>query len=488
MPELPPIPQEAITKTYTLEELHAIYKKWLHIQEDYTINAVLCAVLGNFVAGEVDIIGIVGPSGSLKTELLRCFGETENQYIYPISSITEHTFISGFKGNQDTIPLLRCRAIIIKDLTTMLSRKEDIRAGIFADFRELTDGYMKKEFGSGVKREYKDIHSSIIFASTNAIERYYSMYSSLGARMVFVRPRFDPTESRIKSATNQLQLKAMRDELHAITMGFLKGILKQIEDMKDKQPIIDCFTAETIGKACDFIAKARTTIHKNFRGEMDEIPEPEAPTRLYNTVLKLTRLHILIQGREESNDTDKDFAFRILMDNLPKIKGRVFAVLSKDWVITPELAKMADLSTNMAHNVLDEMAALKVVEKATRGEQDGRADAYRLHEDYLDIITQLRVVIPQDDVSLINKREEENEQSDSQHAIKGGVDSQHPIHYNGICEGCGKHTEVQRSLWGVLCKYCVVDYKKDRIIQQVPEIKPEKSPVPEPILRPGGEL
>ena len=108
--------------------------------------------------------------------MMRTFGETQNQYCYPISSITEHTFVSGLEKNVDTIPLLRGRAIVVKDLTTLLSKKEDIRSAVFADFREITDGYIHKEFGNGVKKEFHDIHSSILFACTPAIERYYSMY------------------------------------------------------------------------------------------------------------------------------------------------------------------------------------------------------------------------------------------------------------------------------------------------------------------------
>ena len=170
--KLPDIPLELITgTTHTIIELLECFKSRLHIEEDYNITAPVCAFLGNFLAHEPDIIGVVQPSGSIKTELLRTFGDTENQYCYPISSVTEHTFVSGLKDNFDTLPLLQGRAIIIKDLTSLLSRKEDVRAAVFADFRELTDGYIGKEFGNGVKKEYHNIHSSILFGCTPAIER-----------------------------------------------------------------------------------------------------------------------------------------------------------------------------------------------------------------------------------------------------------------------------------------------------------------------------
>lgn len=178
---------------------HDVFKKHLYIQEDYNIDGPVCAVIGSFLVDEPDIVGLVGPSGSIKTELLRSFGETKNQFCYLISSVTEHTFVSGLKENVDTIPLLRYRPVIIKDLTTLLSKKEDIRSAVFADFRELTDGYLQKEFGNDVKKECFNIHSSVIFGCTSAIERYYSIYSNLGARMVFLKPQNDPKKARARA-------------------------------------------------------------------------------------------------------------------------------------------------------------------------------------------------------------------------------------------------------------------------------------------------
>jgi hypothetical protein len=132
-------------------------------------------VIANFCEGSPDILGIIGPSGSTKTELIRSLGETQNQYVYPVSTITEHTLVSGHKDSNDLVPQLKGRILAIKDLTSILARKEDVRAAIFADFRELTDEYIRKEFGNGIAKEYGGIHSSILFASTTAIERYYSM-------------------------------------------------------------------------------------------------------------------------------------------------------------------------------------------------------------------------------------------------------------------------------------------------------------------------
>ena len=208
------MPATVVDGPKTIEELLEKFHGNLYFEEDYNVTGPVCAFLCNFTPQDPVIIGIIGPSGSIKTEMIRSFGEVQNQFCYPLSSITENTLISGMDKNIDTIPLLRGRVLTIKDLTTLLSKNDDIRSAIFADFREFNDGFIHKEFGNGVKKEYHEIHSAILFASTPAIERYYSMYAHLGTRMLFMRPQNDPIKARKKSRENQVAgIKPIRQAL-----------------------------------------------------------------------------------------------------------------------------------------------------------------------------------------------------------------------------------------------------------------------------------
>ncbi len=271
--KLPPIPQVAITGTTTdISALIAQIKEHFSIEEDYNIEGPVCAVLSSFLPNEPDIIGIVQPSGGLKTEILRTFGESENQFCYPLSSVTENTFVSGFDKNLDTTPLLRARPILVKDFTSLLSKREDTRSAIFADFREITDGYIRKEFGSGVKKEYHNIHSSLIFGSTPAIEHYYSLYSNLGARMIFLKPHNDPKKAREQSRKNQGKIKQIRKELNEAMLSFLDFQLRRLDS--EGLPELSDEMAEEIGEYCDFLAVARYPVHYDHRGEADQVPTP----------------------------------------------------------------------------------------------------------------------------------------------------------------------------------------------------------------------
>lgn len=396
-----------------VHELVATFKKWLYIKEDYNITAPFTGIIANFCEGSPDIIGIIGPSGSTKTEFIRSLGETQNEYVYPVSTITEHTLVSGHKDSRDLVPQLRGRILAIKDLTSILSRKEDVRAAIFADFRELTDEYIRKEFGNGIAKEYRDIHSSILFASTNAIERYYSMYSNLGQRMIFIRPENDPKEARKRASENRGKQKEMRAELHAVTKRFIASML-QVKERKGLPTTPDDIQEE-MGILYDFLAIARTTIHHDFKtGDIDELPEPEFPTRIANTVGRLCEVHALFYGRDEVNDEDMAFGCRIISDNLPTMRWKVLRSLTKEWQHTAKIAQVADLPPRSAKYHLDELVALKLAEKLLKDEADSsmdhRFDYFKLSDLAADAIekydTRIRTdgIIREEQSKLIDKQ------------------------------------------------------------------------------------
>jgi len=386
-------------------ELLEISKRWLHIEEDYAILGPACVALANFCPGDPDIIGIIGPSGSSKTEIVRSFGERQNQYVYPLSSITPRTLISGHKEGKDLVPRLEKRLLAIKDLTTTLSKNEDDRAQIFAQFRELTDGYIQMEFGIGPPKEYHDIHSSILFASTNAIERYYSLHATMGQRMIFLRPRGDPQKARERAAENRNKLPQMREELHSAIMRFIRDRLAEIDQVG--LPGIPEDRESSLGKMCDFLAIARTHIHHNIEGEIDEIPEPEYPTRLMNAISRLMQIHALVFGRETTDSKDLAFATRIVQDNIPTIRWQVLAAMGQDPQPTAEVGKAARMPTGPAKRILEELVALKLVHKTLRSEkeegQDKRADSYELTPE-----TQMMVRKLSESLEWVDKRKTDN--------------------------------------------------------------------------------
>lgn len=365
---------------FSLERLLEANRKHLHIDEDYNVTIVPIVIIANQLPHDVDVVIIVGPSGSLKTELLRELGDDENQYIYPVSTITEHTLASGLVENEDLAPRLRGRTLIIKDFTSILSKRDDVLAQIFADMRELTDGYIQKEYGSGAKKRHKGLHSSVLAASTNAIERYHSLFNTLGSRALLVRPINNSMEARKQTWANQksLHIKEIREELHSEMFGFICSETARLkEHPEDYLPLSDT-DAEKIGSWCDTLAILRTHIPRDRMGRPFSEPEPEFPTRLMSSICKLTQVHAFIHRREPGAG-DMEFARRLVYDNIPTLRLRALPHLSTKKTTTSAISEASGLGTDVVRNALEDLVTLGICKKVSR---ESKEEGDKRHDDY----------------------------------------------------------------------------------------------------------
>jgi hypothetical protein len=201
--------------------------------------------------------------------------------------------------------------------------------------------------------------------------------------MIFFRPKNDPKKARERARENRDKQKEMREELHAVTMQFIASMLKA----KDEKglPTTPDIIAEEMGELFDFLAIARTTIHHDMRtGDIEELPEPEFPTRITNTVGRLMEAHALMNGRDEVNELDMAFGCRIISDNIPSMRWKILRALTTDWQHTAKISKYSDLPPRAVKYHIDEMVALGLVENLLKYEledsMDHRFDYFKLSE------------------------------------------------------------------------------------------------------------
>jgi hypothetical protein len=207
--------------------------------------------------------------------------------------------------------------------------------------------------------------------------------------MIFFRPKNNPKKARERARQNRNKQKVMRAELHDVTMRFIASMLK-VKEARGL-PTTPDHIADEMGDLFDFLAIARTTIHHDYRtGDIDELPEPEFPTRIANTVGRLMEVHAMLHGREEVNENDTAFGCRIVSDNIPSMRWKVLNALTKEWQHSAKIAKDADLTIGAVKYHLDELVALKLVEKLLKDElgdkMDHRFDYFKLSEMAADAI------------------------------------------------------------------------------------------------------
>lgn len=378
--------EEKDIKEKTIEETLKIFHKWIYFNNDYDVTIPSAYAISNFSDTDPGMLGIIAPSGAYKTEIIRAFAEEESKYVYPIDNLTARTFVSGLKNVEDIIPKLRRRLITVKDFTSLLSKKEDERVQIFSDFREIMDGYLTRKFGSGKEVNYRKIHSSVLFGSTKSIEKYYSLNSTLGQRIIFYKPNNNPEKATQQAYKNMNKTDEMRKELNIAMRGLLKHILTHKKDelmhLGDK---ISKEVIETLQQYVFITAILRTHVHRDYRGNIEEMPEIEYPTRLFKEIVKIIASHSILYEREVNNN-DIKAGLAVLTSNIPSERLAVISVLLDEAVgdiyyegepstiSTKRIANILQFSAGITKKNLDELLTLGIISIIGKGGREG--DSY----------------------------------------------------------------------------------------------------------------
>jgi hypothetical protein len=106
------------------------------LTDPYVIDVVLGSAAANFLEEDALNLYLIGPSSYGKTEILRSLNGHPS--IYPLSSLTPHTLVSGFKEekpNPQKSLLIRLQQmgvtmVVLKDFTTVLELRSEARQEI----------------------------------------------------------------------------------------------------------------------------------------------------------------------------------------------------------------------------------------------------------------------------------------------------------------------------------------------------------------------
>ena len=117
--------------------------------------------------------------------------------------------------------------VLIKDFTTILSMRREKRAAILSQLREIHDGEFRRSFGTGETKIWRG-RITVIAAVTPALDRHYSIFSTLGERFLQVRwHRPDSSaagEWAIRQQGREEMIRSLRQRgLLSMGAGLLEG-------------------------------------------------------------------------------------------------------------------------------------------------------------------------------------------------------------------------------------------------------------------------
>jgi hypothetical protein len=281
--KLPPI---------TVKELHATFKKWLHLENCDLLDIVMGCMWSTYLPGNPLWLMVVSPPSASKSETL--IPVSAYHRCYPLSTVTTKSLISGYQLQGNVDPSLFAAmeneraAIIIKDLTPLLQGNEAERDEVFGILRDAYDGSASKIFGNGVKREYENLHFSIIAGVTPAIDAFDSV--AMGERFLKFRAdreidRDDDITRAYKAITNCGDEKEMREELK---QACVRSLVRKIDI--DDTPKPDDRFAVVISELATVCARLRAVAPSDRFTDIQQMsPIMEAPPRLATQFTKLAQ-------------------------------------------------------------------------------------------------------------------------------------------------------------------------------------------------------
>lgn len=352
------------------EEVHAVFKKWLHIPDLTLIDVVYGAIIANRLPGDPLWLFIVAPPGATKTEVLMSL--SGGARIETLSTLTPHTLISGAAngGGPDPslIPKLDGKILVVKDFTAVLGLPYAERDQIFSILRDAYDGECAKPFGNGICRRYVS-KFGFLAAVTPMIEMFTEDHAALGER--FLRWRnYIPSASAerrkyIQRAWDNVTHEVpMRQELNAIGRRFLRGKYETIPTVPK------VIASKTIALAQMIAILRGTVVRDKYSKEIQHKSFVELGTRVSKQLHKILLGVGMFRGVTEIGAAEYAVAVHVARGSVTQ---RLFdtmktAIRANGGEVSPaDAAKETRLPATVAGMMLDNLVALGALKKDTTG-------------------------------------------------------------------------------------------------------------------------
>ena len=346
----------------TLAEIKEYYREVFYVEDD-TILDLLCAIaISVYTKSDSIWLLIIGAPSSGKTEFVNTLSGLE--YAHQVSTMTENAFLSSMGGSVEKEKSLLHKIgdnglLIMKDYTSILSLKEELRKKILGDMREIYEGHLVKASGNGKDGEWKG-KINFVGAVTDSIYLNEGDDASMGRRTIdYVMPHFSD-DVRIKmakrSSRNIGDASLKRDKIKTMFAEFIeekrKGlplILPELpEDLEDELIMI-----------ADFSTKMRTATKRDFHGNLTFAPGSELPMRMANQLTILAQVLIYLNDGTLKKE-HHDILIKVALDSISRQRRITLQIMAQyDRVTTPGVAQMLNYPTKTTQQWLEDVNVLK---------------------------------------------------------------------------------------------------------------------------------
>lgn len=361
--ELVPIATDAGSSALTLEDAHAVFRRWLGAEYDLdALDVMLATAAVERLDGDPLWLLIISGPGNAKTETVQALdgiGATVTSTISSPGALLSAT--SKRERSEDaTGGLLRKLGergvLVIKDVTSVLSMNRDMRAEVLGAVREMYDGRWSRNVGTDGGRTLEWAgRIAVVGAVTTAWDRAHDVIASMGDRFVLLR--MDSTTGRQAAGRQAIgntgSEVTMRAELAAVVAGVMDGMRQQVPPLTEAE-------RDRLLVAADLVTLARTGVEYDYRGDVIDAHAPEMPTRFAKQLAQIIRGSLALgvdRGRALR------LAIRCARDSMPPLRLAIVDDLAAHPdSTTAEVRKRLGKPRNTVDRQLQALHMLQVLE------------------------------------------------------------------------------------------------------------------------------
>lgn len=379
-PEPPPIPkseeeeeeEERAKLTGSgvqISELYSTFSKYLKLTTMEPIDVTFGTIIANRYKADPVWLLLTGPSGCAKSDIIMSI--SESPLIYPISTLTTKTLISGSPGvggsDPSLIPKLNGKILAIKDLTELLEGYEKDCDVIFGQLRNAFDGQAQKPFGTGVYRVYKS-KFGVIAGVTEAIEHYLRKHASLGTRFILYKMEMPSSIIGERTIVERAQGNS-QDDIKEEMKGALAEVSERCLNHDFGQPSrLPPEIAHKIVLAGQWLSRMRGHVERDkYTRAQLYFPRREVPTRVVNQLTTMLMGITQLKRKKQADMEDYNTIKNIFVSSAPDRREKI---LRKIWYKDPdkvytddEIREMVKLPEATAKICADDLGVLGIFKK-----------------------------------------------------------------------------------------------------------------------------
>lgn len=351
----PTLPSTSTVHATAFATLISHLKQWFHAPDIEALEIAFAIGASHMAEGDPIWLFVVGPPATGKTSaIIQALRGHPKGYI--VGDLTPQTLLSAKKrkdGQENSLlNRLGNPVLLIKDFTTIISKRPDDRLALISQFREVYDGVFAKDTGENGRLIWTG-KATVIAACTPAIERQWAILRDLGERFMTVRWS---RESGLHSGRRTLTQCGHESGIGLTTAKLGKEIFGLLP--KDRPALTFAMEERIIGLA-ELVALSRSHITRDTPSrEIISIDDAEGSARILKA-LRGTLVNYAALFNRECSGEDMRIAVRLAMDSIPHGRATVLTSIPCDAPMSfTDLQTTTKLPISTLQWHLDELEAI----------------------------------------------------------------------------------------------------------------------------------